>query len=393
MTFRTDSYRTTESRLVAGIMSGTSLDGIDVALVRIEGSGSELQFRTEAFCSVPYSGEVRERILRAASGELPMREAFELDVDLGRIQGEAVRSVVAGAGLEPSDLDAVGMHGQTIYHAPRRSPGGVSVQIGNGAVVAEMLRTIVVSDFRAADVAAGGEGAPLVPYCDYLLFHSSERDRVALNIGGIANLTLLPRDAEPNSLTAFDTGPGNVLIDAAMRFLKGRDMDEGGRCAAHGNVAVPWLDELLHDPYYQLKPPKSTGREHFSERMGRELAERGKGMGLCDEDIIATLTNLTARTIADGIRRRGIGTPDDLIVGGGGAHNATLMGMLADELQGTSVFPADQCGISADAKEAICFAILANESLCGRPANVPSVTGASRPVILGAVRFGGNAGI
>lgn len=371
-------------------MSGTSLDGIDVAFVEISGSGGEIQYRLRGFHAAPFTPDMRRRLFDASAGTITLRETFELDADLGALYADSVLEAARVIGLEPGTIDAVGLHGQTVYHAPHREPNGVTVQLGSAAIVAEKLRTIVVNDFRSADVAAAGEGAPLVPYCDYVLLTSRKENRVALNIGGIANITWLPADVRPESLIAFDTGPGNMLIDAAMRELRGLDYDAGGALSAAGNPDTAWLSELLQDDYYKLSPPKSAGRERFGEEVGRALAREQRARGKSDADIIATLTLLTARSIAEGINAfaaRG-SRVDEVIVGGGGAANATMMRMLASEMPHASIVTADLHGLPADAKEAICFAILANETLLEIPANVPSVTGALRAVICGAVRVG-----
>ncbi len=367
-------------------MSGTSLDAIDVAVVEISGAGRSLRHRLLSFHSRPFDSALRARLLDACEGRLSLRETFELDADLG----EAYADVIEQAALEaPRRLDAIGLHGQTVYHAPGRRPNGVTVQLGSGAIVAERLGVPVVDDFRSNDVAAGGQGAPLVPYCDLVLLHAAERDRVALNIGGIANITWLPREATPATLIAFDTGPGNMLIDAAARRFFDRDYDPDGELAGAGRSDERWLEELLGHPYFEALPPKSTGRELFGEEVGRRWAEEGRLRGLSEHDVLATLTRLTARSIARGIGQVhvGRGPVHEVVVGGGGTRNRTMMAMLRDELPDSRVVPADELGIRADAKEAICFAILANEALCGVPANVPSVTGASRPVICGAIRL------
>lgn len=370
-------------------MSGTSLDGVDVAFVEISGAGSTLRHRLAGYHEVPYPAELKQRILAASSGEMRVRDLFELDADLGGVYAAAIHAAASHTGIVVSGIDAVGLHGQTIYHAPRRSPHGLSVQIGSAAIVAGRVGAIVVNDFRSADVAAGGEGAPLVPYCDFALLRSAQSNRVALNIGGIANITWLPVDADAARLIAFDTGPGNMLIDAAMRELRGVDYDRGGELAATGTPDMRWLETLLADDYYAASPPKSAGRERFGEEVGRDMARHGRSLGLADADIIATLTLLTARTIAGAICDHAAGGchVDELIVGGGGTRNITMMHMLADEMPGTAVAPADAFGLPADAKEAICFAILANETLNEVPSNVPSVTGASRPVICGSIRL------
>lgn len=382
-----ERYRALPSRLVAGVMSGTSLDAIDVAIVEIAGAGADLRHHLRFFHSHPFAPVLKQALHAASLGELSLREAFELHADLGALYAEVIDEALRASDV--AALDAVGLHGQTVYHAPRREPNGVTVQLGSGAVVAGRLGVPVVNDFRSADVAAGGEGAPLVPYCDLVLLHRPEENRIALNIGGIANITWLPRHATPETLVAFDTGPGNMLVDAAVRLLRGVEYDADGAMAAVGRVDDRWLAELLRHPYFSLDPPKSTGREMFGEEVGRSYARQGAERGLADADVVATLTMLTARTIAEAVRRLDGGdhVVDSVIVGGGGARNGTMMAMLQREFPGAIVAPADRFGIPADAKEAICFAILANETLCEVPANVPSVTGAMRRVVCGAIHL------
>jgi anhydro-N-acetylmuramic acid kinase len=384
-----DAYRGRPERLVAGVMSGTSLDAIDVALVRVGGTGASLSHELVAFQAVEFDPAMKGRLMAAAEGTIMIRDAFELDADLGGVYADAIEATIRSASIAAGTLDAVGLHGQTVYHAPRRGGAGVTAQIGSAAIVAERLRAIVVNDFRSADVAAGGEGAPLVPYCDFALLRSTELNRVALNIGGIANITWLPTDARPDHLVAFDTGPGNMMIDAAMRELRGEEFDAGGALAAEGTVDREWLDALMADPFYSAQPPKSAGREHFGEEAARRLVCDARSRGVADADVVATLTALTARTIGRAVvdfASRGARV-DEIIVGGGGARNATLLRMLASEMPGAEVLPADDFGLPADAKEAICFAILANEALMETRANVISVTGAARPVVCGSIRL------
>jgi anhydro-N-acetylmuramic acid kinase len=386
MTSRLDAYRSNPTRLVAGVMSGTSLDAIDVAFVEISGTGASLRHRLVAFHSREFDEAMRERLLAACAGDLRMREAFELDADLGALYADVICEGADGSDIDLESIAAVGLHGQTIYHAPDRKPNGVTVQIGSAAMVASRLGAIVVDSFREADVAAGGEGAPLVPYCDYLLLRKAGVNRVALNIGGIANLSWLPADVTPDTLVAFDTGPGNMLIDAAMRKLRGLDCDRDGAVAAAGTADEEWVESLLSDPYYHQAPPKSAGREAFGEERGVALVEEGRSRGLTEEGIIASLTLLTARSIGRGIEEHAAKgrAIDEMVIGGGGTRNPTLMRMLAAELPATAMIDGADAGLPADAKEAICFAILANEAICETPANIPSVTGASRRVVCGA---------
>ncbi len=372
-------------------MSGTSLDAIDVAFVEISGGGASLQHRLVGFYEAQFPEDIRARLLDASAGNITIRPLAELNVDLGHLYADAIEAGARVCGVDIANIDAVGLHGQTLYHDPKRTPHGITLQLGDASVVAVRLATIVVNDFRSADVALGGEGAPLVPYCDYALLRSPDRSRLALNIGGIANVTWLPTDARPESLIAFDTGPGNMMIDAAMTELFGRDFDAGGDVAASGSLHEAFLGELLSDTYYTTPPPKSSGRERFGREQTLRLISSARADGISPEDIITTLTHLTARTIAESTRRFASHdlSIDEIIVGGGGARNATLMAYLAEESPGSRVAASDSYGLRSDAKEAICFAILANEALLEIPSNVPSVTGASRPVVSGAIRIGG----
>lgn len=379
-------------RHIVGVMSGTSLDGIDVAFVRVEyhSNESEWPYRYElvGFESVAYDADLKNELLKACSGEMRMRDMLALDADLGGLFADAIEGAANRLKMSVDDIDAVGIHGQTIWHAPDRKPHGVTTQIGSGAVLAHRLNAIVVNDFRAADVAAGGEGAPLVPFFDRMVLGSTEENRIVLNVGGIANLTWLPADSDRQTPAAFDTGPGNALIDAAMRELRGLQFDENGTLAAEGEPDESAVKEFLSDPWFTLPPPKSTGRERFSEDRGRAFALAMRQAGTSDADIMATLTLITARTIALAVRQvAGQGGPDVVIISGGGAHNRTLVRMLEAETGGVPVRPSDDYGVPGDAKEALCFAVLAHATLLGHPNTIPSVTGASRPTIGGAIRL------
>jgi anhydro-N-acetylmuramic acid kinase len=345
---------------VAGVMSGTSLDGIDVAVVEIGGRRVE----TIGFACTPYSEDVRAEIL----GVDRPKGLSHLNFRLGELYARAVLRAVRRFGA----VELIGCHGQTIYHE-----GGVhTLQIGEAAVIAERTGVPVVSNFRARDIAAGGEGAPLVPYVDYLLFRHPTRTRIALNIGGIANVTVIPAGAAPGDVVAFDTGPGNMVIDALAREM-GMPCDRGGKIAAAGRVDRALLDELLADPYYRRRPPKSAGREQY----GAQFVARMKKTGLPMPDLIATATVLTAATIAMGVGSRG----GDLIVSGGGVHNPQIMAHLAGFLPGVAISTSTDHGIDADAKEAIAFAVLAYQTWRKRPSNLPSATGARHAVVLGDI--------
>ena len=349
---------------VAGVMSGTSLDGIDVAVVEISGRRVE----TIGFTCTPYSEPVRSAIL----GVDGPKALSHLSFQLGELYARAVLRAVRRYG----PVELIGCHGQTIYH----EGGTHTLQIGEAAVVAERTGVPVVSNFRARDIAAGGQGAPLVPYVDYLLFRHPKRARIALNIGGIANITVIPAGAAPGDVVAFDTGPGNMVIDALAREM-GLPCDRGGKIAASGRVDRALLDDLLADPYYRRPPPKSAGREQY----GAAFVARLKSSGLPMPDLIATATVLTAATVAMGVGMHRL--PTDLIVSGGGVHNPQIMAHLAGFLPGIAISTSTDHGIDADAKEAIAFAMLAHQTWRKRPSNLPSATGAKHAVILGGITF------
>jgi anhydro-N-acetylmuramic acid kinase len=297
-----------------------------------------------------------------------------LNFQLAELYARAVLAAVKRYG----PVELIGCHGQTVFHEGRRS----TLQIGEAAVLAERTGVPVVSNFRTRDIAAGGEGAPLVPFVDYLLFRHPRRCRVALNIGGIANITVIPAACGPQGVVAFDTGPGNMVIDCLAReFSHGKsNCDRGGRIAASGNVNRPLLDELLRDVYYRRKPPKSAGREQY----GAEFIARLRQSGAPLRDLVTTATVLTAATIAMGVQRAVTG-PADLIASGGGTHNPQIMAHLAGFLPKMDISTSTDHGIDVDAKEAVAFAVLAVETWRRRPSNLPSATGASRSVVLGSI--------
>lgn len=361
---------------VAGIMSGTSLDGIDVAVVDIGKRIRVLSHRT-----VPYPRALREAVLGVSNTTTTTAEIARLHFLLGELYAEA---------LAGEKVELIGCHGQTIFHegAPVRYLGrrvASTLQIGDGSVLAERAGVPVVSDFRSRDIAAGGRGAPLVPYVDYLLFRHRSRGRIALNLGGIANLTAIPAGGSPDEVIAFDTGPGNMVIDAlAAEYTDGRlTFDRDGRIAARGTLNRPLLDKLLGDAFYRRRPPKTAGREQF----GREFTARLLATGLPLPDLIATATALTAAAVAEGVARFVLPRmkTHELIVSGGGVHNPRLMAYLPAFLPALALCTSDVHGIDVDAKEAIAFAILAYETWHGRPSNLPAATGARHPVILGKI--------
>ncbi len=355
---------------VAGIMSGTSLDGIDVAVVDISGK----RIGTIAHSTTPYAPTTRQRILAASSAA----DISRLNFELGELYAKAVARTCRRFQIPLESLDLIGCHGQTIYHEGRAN----TLQIGEAAIIAERLRIPVVSDFRTRDIAAGGQGAPLVPFTDFRLFASAKVNRVALNIGGIANITVLPRAATANRVIAFDTGPGNIVVDQLVeRMTSGKQrFDRNGAIATRGHINPPLLDSLLRDKYYKLKPPKTAGREQYSAK----FVDRLLATNLPPEDLIATATALTAATIAAGVTRFAPGT-QEVIAAGGGTHNRQLMAQIAAFLPDCRIGTTAEFGIDADAKEAIAFAILAHRTWRRQTGNLPSATGASRAVILGKI--------
>jgi anhydro-N-acetylmuramic acid kinase len=363
-----------DPRVVIGLVSGTSADGIDAALVEIHGSGLEARLRLLAGLTHPLPAP--DRICR-------------FTFRLGHLFAEAALAVIAAGGLRPDQVDLIGSHGQTIWHIP--APGGATLQIGEPAVIAERTGLPVVADFRVADVAAGGHGAPLVPYFDLVVFRHPMLARAVQNIGGIGNVTYLPPGADPaeggpRGLLAFDTGPGNVLIDEVVRAVTGgaQAFDRDGAMAAAGRVDEAWLAVLLDDPYLRLPPPKSTGREVYGRPAAARLLEEGRRRGLGPADVVATVSALTADAIVRAYRdflipRAGL---DEVVLCGGGAYNLFLRRRIAAGLS-VPVRTCDEFGVDAKLKEAMAFALLASDAVAGRPTNVPAATGAAGPRVLG----------
>lgn len=381
-------------RFAVGLMSGTSVDGIDAAAVEIlgePGGDGGISVRLLAFENKPYPADVRREIFELFD---PARATVDrvgaLNVRLGELYADAALSVVGLAGLAPADVSVVGSHGQTIYHAPE---AGFTVQIGEGAVIAARTGIPCVSDFRPADLAVGGQGAPLVPFTEYLLYREPDRTLLLQNIGGIGNVTVIPAGCGPEDVYAFDTGPGNMLIDGVASLVTGGAlaMDAGGALAARGRVSETLLGELRQDAYYAMPVPKSTGRERFGADYVERIVRRGRELGLSDADLTATVTRLTAWSIGDAYDRfiAGRHAADLMIVGGGGSYNPVLMRDLAAEMaaRGVAVATQEAVGGSSDAKEAIAFALLADYAMARQPANLPAATGAARPVVLGKISY------
>ena len=385
------------SMMIAGVMSGTSVDGINVALVRLAERGQECpRYTLLGHEEYSFPAPVRRAILGMTNAELArVADLARLNFLLGELYAEAVATTARKHRVK---LDLVGCHGQTLYHqgVAERFLGrklAVTWQTGEGAVIAARLGVPVVSDFRPADMAAGGKGAPLVPFLDYLLYRDRRVGRIAQNIGGIANLTAIAAGASLRQVVAFDTGPGNMVMDAVMEELFGKRFDRDGKVAASGRVLDGVTTRLLRAHFFRQKPPRTAGREEF----GREYA--GRFLQLCrgasKPDVVATATALTARSIADAVQRFvmprfGAERRDrEMIVSGGGAKNPTLMAMLRAEIAplGIGLRFSDEFGLPAEAKEAVAFALLAHETWHRRPSNVPSATGAKRAAILGKISY------
>jgi anhydro-N-acetylmuramic acid kinase len=388
--------------IVAGVMSGTSADGINVALVRITERGRgplRLPLRAGprhtllAHAEYSFPAPVRRAILNMMNAESArVADLARLNFLLGELYAEAVAKTARRHRVK---VDLVGCHGQTLYHQGTASPFlgrnlAVTWQIGEGAVIAARLGVSVVSDFRPADMAAGGKGAPLVPFLDYVLYRDLRMGRIAQNIGGIANLTAIPANAKPGQVIAFDTGPGNMVIDAVTEKLYGQRYDRDGRIAASGRVLDDVVTQLMQTTFFRQPPPKTAGREEFGRAYAKEFLSRCARSD--KRDVVATATALTARSIADAVRRlvlRKRGRYQEMIVSGGGALNPTLMALLRNEIAplGIALRFSDEFGVPTDAKEAVAFAVLAYETLHRRPSNVPSATGAKRPAILGKISY------
>jgi anhydro-N-acetylmuramic acid kinase len=385
----------TKGVLALGIMSGTSADGIDVALVRISGRGATL----ENFAAIPFSSRVREAILRLGEGRpVTTGEISQLNFLLGKTFAEAALAALKKFRVSPVRIALIGSHGQTIFHQgiPATFCGArvaSTLQIGEPSVIAGLTGITTVGDFRPADMAAGGQGAPLVPFVDYLLYRSGRLGRAALNIGGIANVTVIPAGAEIKNVFAFDTGPGNMVMDALVRrFTRDRQsFDRNGEMAKRGTLLPGLLGDLLRDNFLKKPPPKTAGREQYGEKFVRDLLSHREARGAKPEDLVRTAAIFTALSILDAFHR--FVTPrakvSELIVSGGGARNPLLMAQIESGLRGVRLRDSSEFGVPGDAKEAFAFAVLAYETLRKRPSNVLGATGAKKAVVLGKVCYAG----
>ena len=403
---------TSRSRYFVGLMSGTSADGIDAVVASIGGTGRGLRTKVIAHHHQNFTAKFREQLLDACLHGT-VAEICELNFLLGEQFARSALAVIRVAKLKREQITAIGSHGQTVHHLPNGKPPS-TLQIGEPGVIAERTGITTVADFRVRDMAAGGQGAPLVPYADWALFTHASRPRIIQNIGGIANLTLLPPRARLADVRAFDTGPGNMLMDALVRVLsRGKQAyDRDGKWANRGRVSEALLAQCMAHPYLARRPPKTTGREEFGEMFLREFLAQGRKLKLADSDLVATATAFTSESIADAYQRfafpkihRPLLARLEIILGGGGAKNPTLVRMLRSRLTALAaggwsssfslsrstlkgefpLFTHEDFGMDSSAKEPLAFAIMAHETLLGRPSNVPSVTGARRAVVLGKI--------
>jgi anhydro-N-acetylmuramic acid kinase len=386
-------FDATRPHIAIGLMSGTSHDGISAALVRID-TGREPPVQLITFKTYRYPAKFRTRLLEAAADpKLGISAVAQLNVALGEVLARAAIAIAKEGGTTLNRVSFIGSHGHTFFHLPprtaKRGETPATLQLGETATIAAISGLPVVGDLRPMDIALGGEGAPLAPLAHLWLFGDAKRGRIIQNIGGIGNATWLPPRAKAAQMIAFDTGPGNMLIDAATaHFSEGKlTMDRDGQIAASGAVNTALLAELMRHPYFRRRPPKSTGREEFGQAYFDQVRARADELGLDGPALIATLTALTARSIAEACRRfvLPLGRADQLIATGGGSRNPTLMRMLMAELPELEVIAAEGAGVNGDALEAIAFALLGYQTLSLKPGNIPSVTGAKSPAILGKI--------
>ncbi|HLR92516.1 MAG TPA: anhydro-N-acetylmuramic acid kinase AnmK [Atopostipes sp.] len=370
-----------------GLMSGTSLDGIDAALVEITGVNEDTEVKLIQFSTLPILKETDQKIRDAFSIETSNAALISsLNVELGELFADAAIQVSEEAEIPLKDVEFIASHGQTIYHIPEASEKyhASTLQIGESAVIAEKTGCTVVSNFRPRDMAVGGQGAPIVPYSEYVLYRDDQRTRLLQNIGGIGNVTVIPPRASLNDLVAFDTGPGNMVINELTQHFYNEAYDKDGAYAKQGTVNEKLLEEWMQHPYIVKNPPKTTGREEFGLQFVQEYLDKYK---LSAKDWLATATMFTAKSIAKSIEPY-ITSQTDLIIGGGGSYNPTLVEKIKQSLPNVTVLRQEDLGYSSDAKEAVAMVILGNQTLHKQPSNVPSATGAEKSVILGNVTYG-----
>jgi anhydro-N-acetylmuramic acid kinase len=383
--------------LVVGLMSGTSADGIDIALTKISGAPPNLDAKLLNHTSVNFPSALRKEILRVAEQQ-PIRagQLSQLNFRLGEVFAEAALTACKRFRVAAKKIALIGSHGQTIFHQGEPvsylgRPSASTLQIGEASIIAARTGITAVADFRPADIALGGQGAPLVPYADYLLYRHARLGRVSLNLGGIANITALPANAKPSQVFAFDTGPANMLIDALIQyFTHGRQRYDQNAALGQAGRAIPALvNELMKDPYLRLAPPKSTGREYYGRAYVKNLLSAGRRHHAKPADLVRAATIFTALSVVDALHRFVLPKHKihQLIVSGGGARNPLILAQLAAALPRIEIVPSAQLGVPEDAKEAFAFALMAYETFHQRPANLPSATGAQGPAILGKISY------
>ena len=374
---------------IAGLMSGTSADGVDVAVIDINKCSQKLL----AYGTIPYSKAMRNAIFELCDPQTSRVDTIcHYNFALGQVFADALTKFCRKKKIDLQTIDLIGSHGQTIYHNPAgtqfgKKRIGSTLQIGEPSVIAKQTGITTVADFRPADMACGGQGAPLVPFADYRLYAHKRLNRAVQNIGGIANVTFLPANSTPSDVIAFDTGPGNMVIDALTTMITNgkKKYDRNGSIASKGAIHQPLLKTLLKEAYFRRRPPKTTGREAFGLPYSQKLYRQCRTKKLSAPDILATATALTAKTIADAYRRFLPAVPDEVILCGGGSHNRTLVQLLKQELENTTILTTDDFGIHPDAKEAVSFAILAWAAIKGITNNVPAATGANTNTITGKI--------
>ena len=388
---------TSQPILVLGLMSGTSADGIDVALAGIPGAPPRLSAKLLGHTSSKFPTALRKEILRVAEQHpIAAGELSQLSFRLGEVFAEAALAACRKFRVSPKRIALIGSHGQTIFHQGKSAPylgrpTASTLQIGEPSVIAARTGITTVGDFRPADIALGGQGAPLVPYADYLLYRHEKLGRVSLNLGGIANITVIPASAKPEQILAFDTGPANMLIDALVaHFSHGRQrFDKDARIAQTGRSIPALLDKLMRDPYLKIAPPKSTGREYYGHAYLKKVLALGKKYRAKPADLIRAATIFTALSVVDALNRFVLPKTKihQLIVSGGGAKNPLLLAQLSAALGGIEILSSSSFGVPENAKEAFAFALLAYETFHKRPSNLPSATGARGPAILGKISY------
>lgn len=381
--------------LIVGLMSGTSADGIDAALCEVSGAPPNLHARIVHGISVTYPAGFQARILRASQPESgSVDELCKLNFALGELFADAVLRVIADSGHHAHEVDLIGSHGQTVWHNVEADASvSATLQLTEASIIVERTGITAVSNFRPRDIAAGGQGAPLTAYVDWLLLRHPTKWRAVQNIGGIGNVTFLPPLSDTTSAPrAFDTGPGNALIDSMIVQLSdgAQAFDQDANLARRGRIDEEWLQELLAHPYYGMKPPKTTGRELFSKVMASNLIAEGQRRGDDPASIVATVTTLTAQSITDAYANFAPAPIGEVILGGGGRHNPVMVDLLAGLLQPIPVLTHEDIGMDSDNKEALVFAVLAHETWHARPGTLPALTGADHPVVLGQITPGAN---